>query len=169
MPHQCLKCGKVFEDGSSQLLRGCSSCGGNRFFFIREPLSEEEREIISSEVEQDVYSKIAEMFGGEEKLATIKPSDVKKALNKLAEQQEVAEEKKPGFGIDEETRKQILQKLTLRDKEEPETIIIKKPGEYELDLKGLLDENPIIIQKNGSYTIHLPSVFELTKKEQKKK
>ncbi|HEC95301.1 MAG TPA: hypothetical protein ENI45_04980 [Thermoplasmatales archaeon] len=169
MPHQCLRCGKVFEDGSPELLRGCPSCGGNRFFFIKEPLSDKEREIISSEVEQDIHSRIVEMFGGEEKLAAIKPSDVKKAFTQLAEQQEVAEEKKPRFGIDEETRKQILQKLTVDDNEEPETIIIKKPGEYELDLKGLLDEEPIIIQKNGSYTIHLPSVFELTKKEQKKK
>ena len=40
MPHQCLKCGKIFEEGSAQLLKGCTECGGNRFFFTKEPLDE---------------------------------------------------------------------------------------------------------------------------------
>ena len=37
MPHQCLKCGKIFEEGSTQLLKGCPDCDGNRFFFTKEP------------------------------------------------------------------------------------------------------------------------------------
>jgi len=171
MPHQCLKCGRVFEDGSPELLKGCPTCGGNRFFFIKEPLSDKERELISKEVEKDIHSKITELFGGEEKLEKLKPEDVKKTFNKIVQQtkQEEKNEEKPGFGVDDETRKQLLQKLTAEDKDEPETIRVKKPGEYELDLKGLLEDEPIIIQKDGSYVIHLPSVFELTKKEQKKR
>ena len=43
MPHQCLKCGRVFEEGSSQLLKGCPDCNGNRFFFTKTPLDEKER------------------------------------------------------------------------------------------------------------------------------
>ena len=63
----------------------------------------------------------------------------------------------------------MLEKLLPQESEEPETIKIKTPGEYELDLKGLLEEEPIIIQKDGSYVIHLPSVFERARKEQKKR
>ncbi|WP_410766131.1 Zn-ribbon containing protein [Haloferax sp. DFSO60] len=33
MPHQCTTCGKVFPDGSKQMLSGCPSCGGNKFQF----------------------------------------------------------------------------------------------------------------------------------------
>ena len=58
MPHQCLKCGRIFEEGSSQLLMGCPDCGGNRFFYTKKPLDEEERNIISSEVNKDLTSKI---------------------------------------------------------------------------------------------------------------
>ncbi|HEC81987.1 MAG TPA: hypothetical protein ENI42_06150, partial [Thermoplasmatales archaeon] len=142
MPHQCLKCGKVFEDGSPELLKGCPTCGGNRFFFIKEPLSDKEREIIGKEVEKDLHSKITELFGGEEKLVNIKPEDIKKTFNQIMQQTQHENEnnEKTGFGVDEETRKQILQKLTADDKEEPETITVKKPGEYELDLKGLLED-----------------------------
>jgi len=54
MPHQCLKCGRIFEEGSSQLLKGCSDCGGNRFFFTKKPLDEKERNSIIEEVGQDI-------------------------------------------------------------------------------------------------------------------
>jgi hypothetical protein len=33
MPHQCTNCGKVFEDGSKEMLSGCPNCGGNKFQF----------------------------------------------------------------------------------------------------------------------------------------
>ncbi|MCK5113076.1 MAG: hypothetical protein KAQ84_05980, partial [Thermoplasmatales archaeon] len=42
---------------------------------------------------------------------------------------------------------------------------IEKPGKYSIDIKGLLEEEPIIIQKDGSYTIHLPSVFKMIDKK----
>jgi predicted nucleic acid-binding Zn-ribbon protein len=43
---------------------------------------------------------------------------------------------------------------------EPDIINIVEPGVYEIDLKRLLEENPIIIQKDGTYFVHLPSIFE---------
>lgn len=61
MPHQCVKCSKMYEEGSRELLEGCSSCGGKFFFFIKQEhlqkvqqqikeLSTEEKE----QIEQDV-------------------------------------------------------------------------------------------------------------------
>ena len=47
----------------------------------------------------------------------------------------------------------------------PETIDIEKPGQYTIDLKGLLEKEPIVIQKDGTYMIHLPSVFKMIDKE----
>ena len=44
MPHQCVRCGKLYEDGSKELLSGCS-CGGRFFFFIRKKQLEETRKI----------------------------------------------------------------------------------------------------------------------------
>ncbi|MDO8628584.1 MAG: Zn-ribbon containing protein [Nanoarchaeota archaeon] len=35
MPHQCVKCGKLFEEASQELLKGCGSCGGKFFFFMK--------------------------------------------------------------------------------------------------------------------------------------
>jgi hypothetical protein len=33
MPHQCTECGRVFPDGSKEMLSGCPNCGGNTFQF----------------------------------------------------------------------------------------------------------------------------------------
>jgi HEAT repeat protein len=35
MPHQCTRCSKVFDDGSTAFLGGCPSCGGKKFRHIR--------------------------------------------------------------------------------------------------------------------------------------
>ena len=33
MPHQCTNCGRVFPDGSKEMLSGCPDCDGNKFQF----------------------------------------------------------------------------------------------------------------------------------------
>ena len=33
MPHECTNCGRVFDDGSKEMLSGCPDCGGNKFQF----------------------------------------------------------------------------------------------------------------------------------------
>ncbi len=62
MPHQCVRCNTMYEEGSRELLEGCTSCGGKFFFFIKpehlqkvqqqiKELSTEEKE----QMEQDVF------------------------------------------------------------------------------------------------------------------
>jgi len=182
MPHQCLKCGKIFEEGSAQLLRGCPECGGNRFFFTKDPLDETQRQKISEEVGQDINSAIMEMMESEDKKlvnnkgdwVNIKPKHIKKAMKKhLTEMQRVKPDKKEDIDVvtDEEYRKTIIKKIKEEtdQSDTPETIDIERPGSYKLDLKGLLEDEPIIIQKDGSYTIHLASIFKMINKEKKDK
>ncbi len=60
MPHQCVKCNKIYEDGSKELLEGCS-CKGKFFFFIKKGKMEEANKLVSNlshedkeEIEKDV-------------------------------------------------------------------------------------------------------------------
>ena len=105
MPHQCLNCGEIFDDGSPHLLKGCPKCGGKRFFYIKKPLTDEERE-------------------------------------------------------------RRIKELLKEESDKPETIVIEEPGRYRLDIKSLLEDELIIIQKDGSYIIHLPSLFSAIDKEE---
>jgi predicted nucleic acid-binding Zn-ribbon protein len=181
MPHQCLKCGQVFEEGSSQLLKGCPECGGHRFFFTKLPLDEQERSKISTEVNEDMTEKIMDLLiekTGDTKdkagkWVTIKPKEVRKMIQQNMEPHEPQEpeEIEPIKSIesDEVKRDETIRKIKeeIEASDSPETIDIEKPGRYSIDLKGLLEQEPIIIQKDGSYTIHLPSVFKMI--DQKKK
>ncbi|QSZ67752.1 hypothetical protein RJ40_09680 [Methanofollis aquaemaris] len=36
MPHKCTRCGREFEDGSTEILKGCPSCGGKKFLYVRD-------------------------------------------------------------------------------------------------------------------------------------
>ncbi len=179
MPHQCLKCGKIFEQGSSQLLKGCPECGGNRFFFTKEPLNDEQREKITDEVGKDINDTIVELIGskGEKivdksgKWVNIKPKDIRKAMQKhLSENQEKTLSKSNenvDILTDEKYRKERIERIKseIQQDRKLETIGIERSGSYKIDIKGLLEEEPIIIQKDGSYTIHLPSLFKMIDKE----
>jgi predicted nucleic acid-binding Zn-ribbon protein len=178
MPHQCLKCGKIFEEGSAQLLKGCPDCSGNRFFFTKEPLDEKQRAAITEEVGKDINSAIMNLMGSEgENLiekqgdwVKIKPKDVRKVIKKhLTKEKRMESEKKEDIDIltDDDYRSEKIEEIQAQSdySDKPETINIERPGSYKIDLKGLLEEEPIIIQKDGSYTIHLPSLFKMINSE----
>ncbi len=46
-----------------------------------------------------------------------------------------------------------------------DVINIVENGVYEINLEGLLDDSPIVVQKDGSYLIHLPSLFNTKKRK----
>lgn len=63
MPHQCVRCDSLYDDGAEEILKGCP-CGGKLFFYIRkerleQQKQEEEKIALSSEqkvqIEQDIY------------------------------------------------------------------------------------------------------------------
>jgi len=167
MPHQCLKCGRVFEEGSSQLLKGCPDCNGNRFFFTKTPLDEKERNTKMEEVGQDLNTAIMELMKTQSKEKVddsgkwpdLHPKDLSKAIKKhISEKEKKPSEDDIETITDEGIRDAKIEKIKskVNHSDTPETIDIQKSGKYHIDLKGLLEEEPIIIQKDGSYTIHLP-------------
>lgn len=62
MPHQCVRCSKVYDDGDKVILSGCN-CGSKLFFYIKKEKFEKlnqtkELELTSkqkTELEKDVY------------------------------------------------------------------------------------------------------------------
>ena len=55
MPHQCVRCGTLYEDGAREILHGCSSCPGKLFFYI----SQEKYDRLSEEKELDKLLKLS--------------------------------------------------------------------------------------------------------------
>ena len=66
MPHQCVRCGDFYEDGSEKILKGCK-CGGKLFFFVKKEKLEEvknARVTLSKkekkQIERDVFDLIGD-------------------------------------------------------------------------------------------------------------
>ncbi|MBU4284352.1 MAG: Zn-ribbon domain-containing protein [Nanoarchaeota archaeon] len=64
MPHQCVRCGKLYDDGAEEILKGCP-CGGRLFFYISKKKLEETKNIVTDlttkekdEIEKDVFDLI---------------------------------------------------------------------------------------------------------------
>ena len=63
MPHQCVRCNKFYDDGASEILKGCS-CGGRLFFYIRKDKLKKAQEVVEEvkltpedkkRIEKDVF------------------------------------------------------------------------------------------------------------------
>lgn len=46
----------------------------------------------------------------------------------------------------------------------PDTVNIRKPGQYDIDVAALLAHEPIVVHKDGAYHIHLASLFDSANK-----
>jgi len=61
MPHQCVRCGKFYDDGSDIILRGCE-CGAKLFFFVRQSAIEKAKNATANlsveekvEIEKEIF------------------------------------------------------------------------------------------------------------------
>lgn len=243
MPHQCLACGNIIPNGSPEILKGCSSCGGKKFFYITKPVSteeredilhkvEKERELILSKSEMDVEKYMDEFINkvkSQKKRETMTDEQIQdlfkeafvqvrernagrskgRDLDKYIETPKVQvvrdldlgrprggekPDRKPSGGEKPDKkpkggRKQKGQpksdlksykdtvkgnKEKLKDarrdgKKTPEVINVVETGVYEIDVQAIMEGKPIIVQQDGTYLIHLPSLFERLDKKKKRK
>ena len=127
MPHRCVRCGTLYDDGSAEILKGCS-CGARLFFFVKKEALEKSEEVtkqLSKEEKKQIEKDIIEIAG-----------------------EERAKEDQP-----------IILDF--------ESIRVKQPGKFELDLVHLFKKDPLVYQVGeGKYLIDLPSTFRKKDKEE---
>jgi len=102
MPHKCTQCGREFDDGSTKILKGCPSCGGKKFLYIREAerhddvLKEKTVDEIARdtgedvlEVRRDQRKEEIEVFERIESIRILGPGSYELNIDKLARSDEV--------------------------------------------------------------------------------
>ena len=52
MPHQCVRCDTLYDDGANEILKGCK-CGARLFFYIRKKHLEELKNITTNLSEEE--------------------------------------------------------------------------------------------------------------------
>jgi hypothetical protein len=97
MPHKCTKCGREFKDGSTEILKGCPSCGSKKFLYIREEhrhrdvLEEKTITEIAKESKEEVLELVdapekgGDVRGRVESIRILSPGSYELNLKKLAE------------------------------------------------------------------------------------
>jgi len=62
MAHQCVKCGKVYENTASEILTGCT-CGSHYFFFFKEKdtLIQQQTERLSIQEREEIVQDLQEI------------------------------------------------------------------------------------------------------------
>jgi len=102
MPHKCTKCGREYKDGSTEILKGCGSCGNKKFLYVKEeqlhedvldekPISEiaeQTKEEILEVVEPKKESKQVEMYDRVESIRIVSPGSYELNLEKMAQSDE---------------------------------------------------------------------------------
>lgn len=125
MPHQCVRCGKIYQPTDKAILEGCE-CGSHFFFFFKnEDIKEakQETERLTRPERQEIEQDIKEIIGP---------------------------------GIDE--GKPVILNF--------ETIRVKKPGKFEIDLVSLFKRKPLVYKlEEGKYIIDIETTFQLSRKK----
>ncbi|MCK5107559.1 MAG: hypothetical protein KAQ83_02435 [Nanoarchaeota archaeon] len=69
MPHQCVRCGSVYEDGAQEILKGCK-CEGKLFFYIKKERLQEAEDIanLSKKEKKEIEKDILGMVGADSKI-----------------------------------------------------------------------------------------------------
>jgi len=104
MPHKCTKCGREYKDGSTEILKGCASCGGKKFLYVKEAelhkdvLEEKSIDEIADETQQEVLEivdlqpkekkKEVEMYDRVETIRIVAPGSYELNLEKMAKTDE---------------------------------------------------------------------------------
>jgi hypothetical protein len=154
MPHQCIRCGKEYPDGSEALLSGCS-CGAKFFFFFREKMPEGIK--INNEQRAQVLENVQEII---------------KEQDKIHRGDLLGGEAPYGAQVQCHQRDKINAPVQAQPSSKEEAVIIDlesikatKPGKYVIDLAKLFARNPVIYKTgDGKYTIDIDSTFKLMKK-----
>lgn len=135
MPHKCTKCENVFVDGAAIILDGCPKCGWNKFLYVRD--ENEKPESPGKKVESD-------------------PPSIPEAASKFIKEVDELRQKKNA--PDEKTIKEKPEEAGSR----VESVRILSQGSYELNLESLLERDEIVmgLKEDGTYVLHLPSVFQ---------
>ena len=137
MPHKCTKCENVFKDGAAIILDGCPKCGGHKFLYVRGEGTESS--VKKTETGPAIPAAASKFI---------------KEVDELRGKKDSPKPEKHEEGVQEEVGDRV------------ESVRILSKGSYELNLESLLERDEIVmaLKEDGTYVLHLPSVFQKKKR-----
>jgi predicted nucleic acid-binding Zn-ribbon protein len=126
MPHKCTKCGREYKDGSTEILKGCASCGGKKFLYVKED------QLNKDVLEEKSIAEIAEE-SKEEVLEVIDPKTKTKKEVEMYDRVETIRIVSPG------SYELNLEKMAQSDER---IVSVGREGSYMIDIMSMAKEEP---------------------------
>lgn len=171
MPHECVDCGRVYQDGAQSVLSGCE-CGGKKFQF-RATMPDDDQS--GSSADDDIIT-----VGSDDRTTDdetdaqreartdfVDPSDLPSDASRddydwsnKGEETDGEDDEADPFEqeFEEREKKEELEAIRRELTEQFGSVKILEPGQYELDLWEMYDRDEYIIalQDDGRYMIEVP-------------
>ena len=69
MPHQCVRCNTFYDDGATEIIKGCK-CGGKLFFYVKKEKLEQAQKIaeetkLTTKEKEQIEKDVFELVGSE--------------------------------------------------------------------------------------------------------
>ena len=129
MPHKCTKCGREYKDGSTEILKGCASCGGKKFLYVKEA------EIHKDVLEEKTIDEIADETHEEVlEIVDLQPKEKKKKEVEMYDRVETIRIVAPG------SYELNLEKMAKTDER---IVSVGKEGSYVIDLMSMAKDAPV--------------------------
>ncbi|MDD1684461.1 MAG: Zn-ribbon domain-containing protein [Methanoregula sp.] len=126
MPHKCTKCGREYRDGSTEILKGCASCGNKKFLYVKV------EQLNKDVLEEKSIGEIAEE-SKEEVLEVVEPKAKTKKEIEMYDRVETIRIVSPG------TYELNLEKMAQSDER---IVSVGKEGSYIIDLMSMAKDEP---------------------------
>jgi uncharacterized protein len=126
MPHKCTKCGREYRDGSTEILKGCASCGNKKFLYVKE------EQLNRDVLEEKSIGEIVEESNGDV-LEVVEPKAKTKKEIEMYDRVETIRIVSPG------TYELNLEKMAQSDER---IVSVGKEGSYIIDLMSMAKDEP---------------------------
>lgn len=150
-----MRCKHSYGDSDPKVLTGCD-CGSRLFFFVKAGQD-------TKTVDAIIHKLTPKKIDAFERSISQMDEERRKKVDEIIEKAASSEPEikpKPEAQVAAKAKPLKAQKAP-KDLFGIETVKSTRSGVYEINVKGLLDGQPVIVlSKGGSYIIHLPSVFE---------
>ncbi len=145
MPHKCTRCEGIFRDGAAIILNGCPKCGWNKFLYVKDetaiPAVPAEKTAVTPipPAATQFIKEVDELLGNK----PVNPEPKESKVEKKKEKEEIGDR--------------------------VESVRILSPGSYELNLDSIMKRDEIVmaLKEDGTYIVHLPSVFQKKKHQER--
>ncbi|MEK6885644.1 MAG: Zn-ribbon containing protein [Nanoarchaeota archaeon] len=136
-----MHCGKVFADGSKELIAGCS-CGSHFFYFIKKEYYEKLTQKVKEDLDPQINKELSELKTTLAEINKVDKAKMEKDVREI-------------IGVSEQEEVPVILDL--------ESIRVIKPGKFEIDIVNLFNKKRPLIYKleEGKYIIDLASTLKL--------